>query len=111
MSHFQYQARETNGLLVSGLVEADDRQGALRKLAERGLFPSQLEPSAASPRKNGKPPGAPSALSPSAPRRVGRISRKDLTAFTREMATLLAVAIPIPSALEGLGGEEKNSAL
>ena len=27
------------------------------------------------------------------------------------MATLLAVAIPIPSALEGLGGEEKNSAL
>ena len=40
-----------------------------------------------------------------------RIKRKEVTAFTRELATLLGAAIPIPSALEGLGTEEENEAL
>src|SRR3989441_5718171 len=40
-----------------------------------------------------------------------RIKRKEITAFTREMAALLGAAIPIPQALDGLGEEEENPAL
>jgi general secretion pathway protein F len=41
----------------------------------------------------------------------GRIGRKEITAFTREMSALLGAAIPIPQALDGLGEEEENPAL
>src|SRR5262245_10637725 len=40
-----------------------------------------------------------------------RIKRKEVTAFTREMAALLGASIPIPQALGGLGEEEENPAL
>src|SRR5262245_39811410 len=117
MGTFQYQARETSGTLVSGVIEAEDRQGALTKLAERGLFPSHLEASSHSRTGNngaeapGFPVEASRGLQESGPRRLGKVSRKEITAFTREMATLLAVAIPIPSALEGLSEEERNPSL
>ena len=39
------------------------------------------------------------------------ISRKDITAFTREMSSLLGASIPIPQALDGLGEEEESPAL
>ena len=39
------------------------------------------------------------------------VSRKEITAFTRELGALLGAAIPIPQALEGLGEEEENLAL
>ena len=41
----------------------------------------------------------------------GRVSGKDITAFTREMGALLGAAIPIPQALDGLGEEEENPAM
>jgi general secretion pathway protein F len=39
------------------------------------------------------------------------VSRKEITAFTREMGALLGAAIPIPQALDGLGEQEENPAL
>ena len=41
----------------------------------------------------------------------GRVSRKSVTGFTREMSALLGASIPIPQALESLGEEEENPAL
>ena len=109
MSAFRYQALESTGKLVQGIIEADDRKSALRLLGERGLFPSNLESSG-----NGEPPT--SLLKPTpdfavAARRGGRVKRKDVTAFTREISALLGAAIPIPQALDGLGEEEENPAL
>src|SRR5207247_824286 len=39
------------------------------------------------------------------------VTRKEITAFTREMAALLGATIPIPQALDGLGQEEPNRRL
>ncbi len=139
MATFRYEAREAGGAATSGTVEAESRQGALDALARRGLFPSNLS-SVAPGKSNGTGdkngtggqngaegrsgaaslPAAASIPAPAALRIVdgpatgsgrGRISRKEVTAFTRELATLLAATIPIPSALEGLGSEEENPAL
>ena len=43
MSEFRYQAVETDGASVAGVIEAEDRKSALRLLGQRGLFPSKLE--------------------------------------------------------------------
>jgi general secretion pathway protein F len=122
MTRFRYEARAMGGAGVSGVIDAEDRQAALSALTRRGLFPSALEDCPETGRaaaRNLPPPAAPAPASlparGAAPGREaasgGRVRKKDVTAFTREMATLLAATIPIPAALEGIGGEEENPAL
>ena len=110
MTAFRYEAIETGGAPVQGVIEAEDRKAALQVLGRRGLFPSTLETTAS----NGGA-SAPTATA-DIPRGQGqpfgrRIRRKEITAFTREMAALLSAAIPIPQALNGLGEQEENPAL
>jgi type II secretory pathway component PulF len=107
MNAFRYQAIEAGGASVRGVIEAEDRKAALRLLGERGLFPSNLEACAT----NG------SAAAPAAAGRmqsaVGSrrsISRKDITAFTRQLSALVGAGIPILQALQSLGAEEPNLA-
>jgi type II secretory pathway component PulF len=112
MTAFRYEAIEGRGGAVNGVVEAESRKAALSILAERGLFPSHLESAAGE--ENQSPPLAASSGGEAArtPLRIGTgIKRKEITAFTREMAALLQAGIPIPQALDGLGQEEENPAL
>jgi general secretion pathway protein F len=110
MRAFRYQAVEVNGAPVKGVIEAEDRRTALQLLGKRGLFPSLLETSDVS--GEAAIPVGGTRKSWEANIRLGpRIRRKEMTAFTREMGTLLGAAIPIPQALEGLGEQEENPAL
>ncbi|MEI6779412.1 MAG: type II secretion system F family protein [Verrucomicrobiota bacterium] len=110
MTIFRYQAIEAGGTPVAGVIEAEDRRTALQLLGGRGLFPSRLE--TASAESVPSAPGSSASLPPTAETPVRRrISRKDITAFTREMSALLGAAIPIPQALNGLGEQEENPAL
>ena len=127
MATFKYEAREAGGAAVSGTIEAESRKSALLLLSERGLFPSSLlssSPEAGLGARLGAALGAERAAAPALPRGNGealaaqprgpllrRISRKEITVFTREMASLLEATIPIPQALESLGEEEGNPAL
>ncbi len=110
MNAFRYEAVEVNGAPVNGVIEAEDRKSALRLLGMRGLFPSSLETLGATAEV--ATPGSEAKKSWTSNIRLGaRIKRKEITAFTREMGTLLGAAIPIPQALEGLGEGEENPAL
>jgi type II secretory pathway component PulF len=110
MSEFRYQAVEENGASVAGVIEAEDRKGALRLLSQRGLFPSNLELNSANEvtiiTTSKNKPGQPMGFSFG-----NRIKRKDITALTREISALLGAAISIPQALDSLGEEEENPAL
>ena len=44
MNAFRYQAIESSGTAVQGVIEAEDRRSALQLLGSRGLCPSLLEP-------------------------------------------------------------------
>lgn len=112
MNAFRYEAIEASGNTVRGVIEAEDRKTALQLLGRNGLFPSALErsePEREAAASAVQRPGA--AAPPSSAPVPGRITRKEITAFTREMAALLGAAIPIPQALDGLGEEEENRAL
>jgi type II secretory pathway component PulF len=110
MSEFRYQAVQENGASVAGVIEAEDRKGALRLLGQRGLFPSNLELNST----NGDGAKSVSNNKTNSPADFSfgqRIKRKDITALTREISALLGAAIPIPQALDSLGEEEENPAL
>jgi type II secretory pathway component PulF len=110
MNAFRYQAIESNGTPVNGVIEATDRKAALQLLGKRGLFPSDLEICAAAGDSSTPVSGA-KANRPSEVRFGQRVKRKEITAFTRELGALLGAAIPIPQALDGLGEEEENPGL
>ena len=105
MNSFRYQAIESGGAAVNGVIQAEDRRAALLLLGEKGLFPSSLEMEAAPVREVEK------SVLAEQPRIDRGVRRKEITAFTREMGALLGSAIPIPQALDGLGEEEENPAL
>ncbi len=109
MTAFRYQAVESAGQSVQGVIEAADRRAALELLGSRGVYPSNLEVCAS----GGNGAGAIAALPAKKWQlRLGSgVKRKEITAFTRELGALLGAAIPIPQALEGLGEEEENPAL
>lgn len=109
MNAFRYQAIQEGGASVQGTIEAEDRRTALRLLSERGLFPSTLDAIAGN--GNGSVATAAIPSKPIAIRTGGYASKKDVTAFTRELAALVAAGIPIPQALDSLGEEEENPAL
>src|SRR4051812_24565932 len=103
MNAFRYHAVEAGGASVQGVIEAEDRKAALRLLGQKGLFPSNLEACA-----NGTASAGVASRASGSRRSV---SRKDITAFTRELAALVAAGIPIPQALDSLGEEKENPAL
>jgi type II secretory pathway component PulF len=109
MTAFRYQAITGNGASEGGVIEAEDRKTALQLLGQRGLFPSSLEISSSTTAVIGQPVAL-SIGRPTAGLLGKRITRKEITAFTREMSALLGAAIPIPQALDGLA-EEENPAL
>src|SRR2546430_5335988 len=110
MSEFRYHAIEINGVPTKGVIEAEDRKTALQLLGNRGLFPSSLEACSAAGEATtsaGRLPAAPTSKI----RFGARVSRREITAFTRELGALLGASIPIPQALDGLGEGEGNPAL
>lgn len=113
MNAFRYQAIAESGASVQGTIEAEDRKAALQLLSQRGLFPSNLEICATNGSNgNGSATTSLVVAPPSAP--IGfrkSVSRKDITAFTRELSALVAAGIPIPQALDSLGDEKENLAL
>ncbi len=126
MNAFQYDAKRKDGSTLSGTVEAVNRRAALDLLADRELFPLRLERlggidseieaasatagvAGATDVASGKSQVPTNAAAST--RSTLRVPRKEVTLFTREMATLLAAAVPIPSALAGLGEQCENEVL
>ncbi|HAV62767.1 MAG TPA: type II secretion system protein GspF [Verrucomicrobiales bacterium] len=112
MTQFRYQAVELNGSTVSGVIEAADRKIALQLLGAKGLYPSDIvEQSSTTASRSGGGASATVTTSPSRFRIGPKVRRKEITAVTRELATLLQATIPIPQALDSLAEEEENPAL
>jgi general secretion pathway protein F len=104
MRTFRYDALESGGKPVTGVIEAEDRRAALLVLAGKGLFAREIE--LCGQKEADRPIAEPAGF------RLGSgVPRKKITAFTRELAALLGAAIPIPQALEGLAQEEESPRL
>lgn len=96
MPQFAYKAMQTDGALVEGLLEAGNRQEAMRQVQLRGLRPIRLSEAAgakATPAKTTKPA---LSLSFGQPR---KITPRMLENFTRLLSSLLAAGVPFSRAL------------
>jgi general secretion pathway protein F len=85
---FDYAGFDGAGARTRGKIEAPGRRLALERLKERGVFPTELQETAATARKGHF-----------SFRRRGRVSLAELSASTRQMATLLGAGLPLDEVL------------
>lgn len=113
MSQFSYKAMQADGALIEGLLEAANRQEALRQVEIRGLRPIRLTEA---PAANGTAPAAKPAADAPAPAfnlSLGsshKISARTLENFTRLLSSLLASGVPFSRALVILTREANEPA-
>ncbi|MBI3886316.1 MAG: type II secretion system F family protein [Opitutae bacterium] len=111
MPRFAYTAIDARGSEKSGLLDAPDADQAVASLKARGLFPTNVTQGSAA--RVALPSGA------GAPKKSARalrlpffdpVSPKELSVFTRQLATLLHAGMPLLRGLEVLAKQEKNQA-
>lgn len=110
MSSYAYEAVDASGLKSRGTLEVTDQNEALRRIKEMGLFPTKVaqalpfqRPAAAIP--------VPKIFKPPLRRPRGRIKPADLAVFTRQLATLTDVGMPLLRGLRLLEEQAENPAL
>lgn len=96
MPVFLYKAADTNGALVEGRVEAASQDAAIKRLQGDGQTPIRVEPERAGNGVGNSLTGALSGirLTPE------RVTHKDLSVFTLELATLLQAGLTLDRALD-----------
>ena len=118
MATFQFIAKDSAGQERRGTIDAGDRAGAIAAIRAQGLMPTALGEvkggSAPAPAKGAKKPvKAPPAAKPKKkglgsmeiklPAFLrGRVKAKDLTTFTRQLATLVNAGLPLMRCIEVL---------
>jgi type IV pilus assembly protein PilC len=88
---YRYRAVDRSGAAQRGHVAAADRADALRQISASGLRPLKLSTGRRGRRR--------------------RISRRELSHFTRQFATLLQARIPIAEGIRSIAEQETNPAL
>ena len=99
MPVFTYTALDRSGHETSGSLAAEDRAGALRQVAGRGLQPVSLAEERAA-----------AAAAPRARAGAGRVSKTAVEAFIRGLANLLAGGVSLSRALHILCREAAQPA-
>ncbi len=86
MITFAYQARDSNGKMISGIQEALNEDNCVNTLMSRGLMVLALQQKAVSRASAGK----------------GKVNETDLVLFTRQLATMVDAGLPLVSGLTAL---------
>lgn len=116
MPKFQYTALDQNGNAKSGVLEAGSKIDALEAIKGMGLYPTEIgeagKNAATSPakpkvQKTGKGKGK--AKKAGRKGKAGaKLKSKELTIFTRQLATLIDAGLPLLQSLNVLTKQEPN---
>jgi len=110
MSSFCYEAVDASGLKSRGTLEVTDQSEALKRIKEMGLFPTRVTQAMPSPNRPGALAVSKASKSPIRMRR-GRVKPAVLAVFTRQLATLIEVGMPLLRGLRLLEEQAENRVL
>ncbi|WP_020675474.1 type II secretion system F family protein [Geopsychrobacter electrodiphilus] len=103
MAHYQYRARNAEGQLFEGLIEAASAGVVAGQLQAGGILPLTIDEVAA-PLIKGQKKGFSLGRAP-------RVGRDDLILFCRQMFTLTKSGVPLVRAIRGLVETARNPTL
>ncbi|TQV82514.1 type II secretion system protein GspF [Exilibacterium tricleocarpae] len=93
MGAFSYQALDASGKLVKGVIEGDSERQVRGQLRSKALKPIQVEAAAAKKAGGGAPSFSFSGWN-------RRLSPKDVTLITRQLASLVQSGLPLDEVLQ-----------
>ncbi len=127
MAKFQYIALDGAGQEQRGTIEAGDRASAIAAIRANGLFPSAIGEVKGAAAPAAKPAAAKKGAKAAAKKGgglgskeiniklpkflMGRVKAKDLTAFTRQLATLVNAGLPLMRCIEVLKKQKMAPAM
>ena len=125
MATFQYIAMDAQGKEQRGTVDASDRAQAIAAVRAAGLFPSaigEVKGASAAAKKSAPKKGAAPAKKGGMNKNIkvniklpsfltGRVKPKDLTTFTRQLATLVNAGLPLMRCIEVLKKQNQIPAM
>lgn len=120
MPKFNYVAMDSRGKETKGTLEVASQNEAIGRLKEMGYFPTKVVEADKSKEKGGKKAAAPQPgakkkggiqINIKIPGLGGKVKPKVLTAFTRQLATLVDAGLPLLRGLRVLERQEKNATL
>ena len=128
MATFQFIALDGAGQEKRGTIEAGDRASAIAAIRAHGLFPSAIGEVKSAPASAAKAPKGAKAPKAAAPKKSGlnkdikiniklpsflrgRVKAKDLTAFTRQLATLVNAGLPLMRCIDVLKKQKMAPAM
>ena len=106
MPRYQYEAMDATGNEIKDIIDAPNEEEAQATIRQMGYFVTKLtekKSRAEAAKKKGKKPGKSFAL--------GKVSSKNLTAFTRQLSILQDAGLPILRSLRVLEGQCKGGQL
>lgn len=119
MPKFNYVAMDSRGKETKGTLEVANQSEAISRLKEMGFFPTKVV-EAEKPKekaKKGKAAPAPGRkkgakeITINIPFLSGKVGPKVMTAFTRQLATLVDAGLPLLRGLRVLERQERNPTL
>src|ERR1700689_4988553 len=125
MAKYSYVALDSRGKEITGVLESDNTTTAVSRIREMGYFPTNVaEADKAATKKGGKPAATAGPAGGKAGGKkkglgsldlkflsTGKVKTKVLTAFTRQLATLIDAGLPLLRGLDVLRKGEKNPTL
>jgi type IV pilus assembly protein PilC len=102
MPVYSYKAKTAAGLVMEGVVDADEQKGAVDKLRSQKLVVLEIAEKTESPIDKIK--------AFIAARRKGEVTSKDLVLFSRQLSTLVSAGVPIVQSLGILETQAENPA-
>ncbi len=110
MSSYCYEAVDAGGLKSQGTLDVTDQSEALKRIKEMGLFPTKVVPTMPFQRRS-RATAVPRIFKSPIRMPRGRIKPAILTVFTRQLATLIDVGMPLLRGLHILEEQAENQAL
>jgi type IV pilus assembly protein PilC len=119
MPKYNYVALDARGNETKGSLEVATQNEAIGRVKEMGLFPTKIaeaekaqeKQAGRKARTGGKKAGGAMNIQIKIPGLSGRVKQKVLTAFTRQLATLVDAGLPLLRGLRVLEKQERNAAL
>ncbi|MFM1769857.1 MAG: hypothetical protein RJA22_2386 [Verrucomicrobiota bacterium] len=119
MPKFSYVAMDSRGKETKGTLEVASQNEAIGRLKEMGFFPTKVVEEKAKEKEKEKAPKAAAKgkkkggleFQIKIPGLSGRVKPKVLTAFTRQLATLVDAGLPLLRGLRVLEKQEKHPTL
>lgn len=114
MAIFNYIARDTAGLSISGTLTAASIAAAGKQLRQEGKFPVNIRPageSASSDAGGGRQDRSAGAEPAGTAATGGKVHHKDIVFFTSQLAVMVDTGVPLADAIEAISSHSGCSGL